>query len=99
MTKNSAFRATVEYEIMLNYNCPSRSSIFFSAVFIEITVLYSEANRGNLESPPANVSSLAKSQEIYLRFTISMPSCIIKITFNYPPDLRKAFCPEPGILK
>ena len=29
---------------MLNYNCPSRSSIFFSAVFIEITVLYSKAN-------------------------------------------------------
>ena len=30
---------------MLNYNCPSRSSIFFFlAVFIEITVLYSKAN-------------------------------------------------------
>ena len=45
MTKTSAFRATVECEIILNYNCPSRSSIFFSAAFIEITVLYSKANR------------------------------------------------------
>ena len=51
MNDKSAFRATVEYEIMLNYNCPSRSSIFFfSAVFIEITVPYSRANRQNLES-------------------------------------------------
>ena len=35
MTKNSAFRATVEYEIMLNYNCPSRSSIFFQPFLLK----------------------------------------------------------------
>lgn len=74
--------------------------VIFFQPFLLISLLFTQKLTEKLwNGTMANVSSLAKSQEIYLRFTISMPSRMIKITFNYLPDSRKAFCPEPGILK
>ena len=48
MTRNSAFRATVEYEIISNYNCPfsfpffTRSSIFFFFLFLLKSLFFTQ---------------------------------------------------------